>query len=465
MNYPEKTKEELTADFTELQKSYHTLKTSYHNDIAKHELVEQELIEAKILTNNIVDSTSDLIWSVDSKNFGLLSFNKAFSDFFLNEAGIEVKHGYNQIGSHPLNKYTSIWKEMYTQVLKNGPFTKEYHLFTGNHILELSFNLLKRDNEIFGISVFGKDITQRRRIEENLSVSNEKLQGIFNNLQDAFFESDQDGKLTTISPSALPMFGYKSIDEMLGMQTVNLYADLNDRDRMLSLLFEKGKLLDFTGLGKRKDGTTFWSSLNVQIIYNQAGDFSGTMGVVRDISERILTEEELKNSEAKYRNIYDNAIEGMFRTSMDGQFLQCNKALAKLLGYASPEEIINRVDSSHDVWVDPNERIRYTTILDELNSPSEFESQFKRTDQTVIWVSINGKLVRDEKGNKLYYEGFVTDITLRKNNEIELEKKLADLQWHYNIAIDRELKMIELKEEINSLLMKSGEKPKYNIKK
>jgi len=338
MNYQEKAKEELIMELTELQELYDKLKTSYHNDIAKHELVEQELIDAKILNNSIVDSTSDLIWSVDSKTFGLLTFNKALYDFFLNEVGIEIKHGSNEIGSHPLKKYVNTWKEMYLQALENGPFTKEYHLFTGNHILELSFNLLKRDDEVFGISVFGKDITKRRRIEEYLCESNEKLQGIFNNLQDAFFEADKNGKFITISPSALPMFGYKSIDEMMGISTVNLYADLDERDRMLAIMFEKGKIVDYIGLARRKDGTTFWSSLNVQIIYDNAGEFAGTMGVVRDITDR-------------------------------------------------------------------------------------------------------------------------------KNHEIELEQKLIDLQWHFDVAIGRELKMIELKEEINSLLLKSGEAPKYNIKK
>ena len=70
--------------------------------------------------------------------------------------------------------------------------------------------------------------------------------------------------------------------------------------------------------------------------------------------------------------------------------------------------------------------------------------------------------MRDENGNKLHYEGFILDITERKENELTIKKKMEELQWHYDIAINRELKMVELKKEINSLLEELNRDKKYN---
>ena len=83
--------------------------------------------------------------------------------------------------------------------------------------------------------------------------------------------------------------------------------------------------------------------------------------------------------------------------------------------------------------------------------------------ERVYGVSINAKLIMDENGEKLYYEGFLEDISDRKSKEFEIQKKMKDLQWHYDIAMERELKMVELKKEINKLLLRLGEEKKYGI--
>jgi len=91
----------------------------------------------------------------------------------------------------------------------------------------------------------------------------------------------------------------------------------------------------------------------------------------------------------------------------------------------------------------------------------EFESQCKRRDNEVIWISTNTRIVYDKDGNKLYYEGFALDITKRKESELTIQKKIEELQWYYDIAISRELKMVDLKKEINELLIKMGKNTKY----
>ncbi|MBV5281385.1 MAG: PAS domain S-box protein [Paludibacter sp.] len=185
--------------------------------------------------------------------------------------------------------------------------------------------------------------------------------------------------------------------------------------------------------------------------------------IVKEEDKRKKAEAQLKESEEQYHKIYDNALEGMFQVSLEGKCFKANMALAKIMGHDSIDAVFASTRFNDDqLWVDNAEKSRYIKLFNEQDVILGFESQFKRVDGAIIWVSINTKLLRDENGNKLYYEGFILDITERKENELTIKKKMEELQWHYDIAINRELKMVELKKEINSLLEELNRDKKYN---
>jgi PAS domain S-box-containing protein len=314
MDYTHKSKEELITRLEELENECDSLKSSHQNFVENHKLIEKELSEAKALKKAIVDSTSDLIWSVDTTVFGLLSFNKSMNDYFLNVRGIQIKIGDRPEELFPAGEFVMKWHEMYRKVLQEGPYTQEYHAITGTGVLELNFNILARDNSVFGISVFGKDITERKQAEIHI-----------------------------------------------------------------------------------------------------------------------------RESELKYRNIYDNAIEGMYRTSLDGKIIHCNDSLAKMLGYSSPEELANLVtEVGQQLWVNPSERIQLAEKLEKSGIARNQRFQYKRKNGSTIWISNSARLVCDENGNKLFYEGFFEDITdlllaeeaLKENNsKLELAMQSANMAW------------------------------------
>jgi PAS domain S-box-containing protein len=158
-----------------------------------------------------------------------------------------------------------------------------------------------------------------------------------------------------------------------------------------------------------------------------------------------------------------HGIQSISSVSLEGKCFKANKALAKIMGYDSLEAVYDSSRIIDDlVWLDNSERGIYVKLLDKQEAVLGFECQFRKLNGEIIWVSINAKLIRDENGNKLYYEGFILDITERKENELTIKKKMEELQWHYDIAINRELKMVELKKEINSLLEELNRDKKYN---
>lgn len=145
------------------------------------------------------------------------------------------------------------------------------------------------------------------------------------------------------------------------------------------------------------------------------------------------TEITLLESEARYRNIYDNALEGMFRTSLQGKLIEANQALAAMFGYSSPEETVNSIIfTGNQLWLNPEERLKFVEIIEKQNVIRGYECQFKRKDGTPIWVSLNTRLVRDNNGNKLYYEGFVEDISERK----QTEELLSESEMRYKLMFE-----------------------------
>jgi PAS domain S-box-containing protein len=154
--------------------------------------------------------------------------------------------------------------------------------------------------------------------------------------------------------------------------------------------------------------------------------------VVERVNREILTREEaieaLRRAEAKYRGIFENAVEGIFQTTPEGRYLSANPALARLYGYDTPEQLMTSVgDIERQLYVDANRRHDFTRLMDEQGVAANFESQIYRRDRTIIWISECARPVRNDQGEVEYYEGTVVDISARKYSEsLFVEKEAAE---------------------------------------
>ncbi len=147
---------------------------------------------------------------------------------------------------------------------------------------------------------------------------------------------------------------------------------------------------------------------------------------IRYAIERKRAEMALLQTEEKYRSIFENTIEGIFQTTPDGHYLSANSALARIYGYDSREELIqNLTNISRDLYAEPGKREEFVALMEKHDVVSGFESQVRRRDGTVIWISENVRAVRDRQGKLLHYEGTVEDITEKKQREVELRNSEA----------------------------------------
>ncbi len=134
--------------------------------------------------------------------------------------------------------------------------------------------------------------------------------------------------------------------------------------------------------------------------------------------ELEIAYKKVEAAEEKYRSIFENALEGIFQSSPDGEYLTANPALAKIYGFNSPEDLINSLTNIQtQLFVDPNRYAQLEQLLHQNGVASEFEAQIYRQDGNLIWICLNARKVQDEQGNLLYYEGLIEDITERKKAE------------------------------------------------
>jgi PAS domain S-box-containing protein len=301
----------------------------------------------------------------------------------------------------------------------------------GSHGERLFVHVIKTplydaSGNVIGVQGIFYDVTQRKRIEEELAYERDLLRALLDYIPDRIYFKDVNCRFMRCSKSMARRLGLDDPREVIGKTDFDFHPSeqaqefYNDEQRILvsgqPLINKLEKQVDV-------DGKEIWASVTKVPIYTQAGTIAGLVGLSRDITQLKQTEQALRQAEEKYRAIYENSVEGIFQTTRDGRFLSANPALARLYGYNSPEEVVAALtDIEHQLYVDPTRRDEFSRLMIEHGEVSGFESQVYRKDKSVIWISESARTAKDAAGNFLYYEGIVEDITLRKLAELEREK-------------------------------------------
>jgi len=259
--------------------------------------------------------------------------------------------------------------------------------------------------------------SKRKQMEQALFESEEKYRNILENIEDGYYEVDLAGNFTFFNSSLSRILGYPK-EEMMGMNN-RQYTDkegAKKRFQVFNQVYKTGQpTKEFDWQIIRKDGTKRHIEASVSLLKDSSGKASGFRGIVRDITERKKTEEALQKSEAKYRQLIENAHEGIFQSTAEGRHITVNQAFADILGYDSPEEVLKNIsDIAHQIYVNPEDRTKILQTIEKEGSVKGYEAEFYRKDGSKIWVSINMHAVRDNQGKILYYQGIDQDITDKK---------------------------------------------------
>ena len=253
------------------------------------------------------------------------------------------------------------------------------------------------------------------------SESPEKYRSLVENLRDVIYELDSQGVVLYISPTIRDLLGYDST-EIVGKNFIELAHkdDLSSQAEWFSEL-RKGvespseyRIID-------KSGEYKWAQTRVRPIMED-GQFKGARGILIDVTEQKRAEKTLRESEEKYRSVFENSIMGISQTLRDGRLIAVNNAYAKMYGYANAEEMMTEVSSVGPLYANPEEREDVLRILTEKGVMEPREITVIRRDGTRFTVLVGTREIRDFKGNLLYYQAEQIDITKRKRAEDALRE-------------------------------------------
>jgi PAS domain S-box-containing protein len=233
---------------------------------------------------------------------------------------------------------------------------------------------------------------------------------------------DEHFNLLWANRSAIALWGYDR-DHFIGASLETMLARVG-REFLQTWLRTKDPVQTELRAVNR-GGITFELDASVRCVHTLAGERVLISG--KNFSARKRTWQRLQGEELTYRQIFENAVEGIFQTSPDGCYLAANKSLARIYGYSSPEQLMTTLnDIKSQLYVDPNRRFEFIQGIAKTGVISDFESEIYRKDGSIIWISENARMVRSPSGKFLFYEGNVQDITQRKKTERELtQAKLA----------------------------------------
>ena len=257
------------------------------------------------------------------------------------------------------------------------------------------------------------------------------LRAAIDAIPDAVFVKDLQGRYRMINSAGARFIG-KPVQEIIGQDDNALFSPESARDiiRRDREIMRTGQPQTFEE-ASTANGVTVTYLATKDVYCDSEGKIIGLIGIARDVTERKRDEQARRDAEEKYKDIFNNAVEGIFQSTPDGKFIAANPALAIMLGFDSPEDLIReRGDISSQHYVDPDQREEFKRLLEVRSVVREFEYQAYRKDGSRIWISDNVRVVRDENGSPLYYEGTTQDITERKQAEERLrqsEERYRDL--------------------------------------
>ncbi|MHC1729102.1 MAG: PAS domain S-box protein [Syntrophobacteraceae bacterium] len=425
-------------------------------DITERRQAEEALISANRELNDIIEFLPDATVVID-KDKRIIAWNRAIEKMtgVGKEDVIGKPHsvctvpfygksrlclldlldpGDNQFGSeyrYIVREGNTIFTETYVPCVYEG---------RGAIVLATAASLFDIHGNRVGAIESIRDITESKKKEEALLESQQQLSDIINFLPDATLVIDKRGKVIAWNRAMEEMTGILAAD-MLGKENYEYALPFYGERRpiLIDLVLRpqeeveaeydyverKGTVIAGEAYMEALRGGEAYLFGKASALFDPKGTLVGAIESIRDVTERRRVEEALLRAEEKYRSIFENAMEGIYQSTLDGRFISVNPAFAHMLGYDSPEEVLHTItDIAHQLYVKPQQRVELLHLLAEQKMVHRFETRFFRKDGSIAWITLNIRAAHDKTAHDSYLEGTAEDVSDRK----ALESQLVQVQ-------------------------------------
>jgi PAS domain S-box-containing protein len=306
-------------------------------------------------------------------------------------------------------------------------------------IRELSATMIRDSaGKPVGFRVTSRDITERKKAEEALRQSEEKYRNILENIQDAYTEIDLGGNFTFVNNVTSRHLGYTK-EELIGMNYHQYTSEENAKKikQLFMEVYTTGKPIEISEHELiSKDGTTATYELSVSLIKDAEGNPIGFRQTSRDVTQRKKSEEALRQSEEKYRNILESIEEGYYEVDVAGNFTFINDAMAKIFGYPK-EELTGMNNRQYTDRENAKKLFQSFNQVYRTGEPgAECAYEIITKDGTKRYIETSASLKRDPSGKPIGFRGMARDIT---NLKRAAEDLLREKQAVQKLAEEREV--------------------------
>jgi len=394
-------------------------------DITEHKRAEEIIVQSEKKFRELANSLPEIVYETDEHaNFT-----------FVNQTSLSLT-GYTQEDFKSLNASqmvapidrervkNNILKVLQGEMIPSNEYLIQRKDGTTFPAIFHSIPIIK-ENKIAGFRGFAVNITERKKAEEKIKIFSDAIDSAF----DCVMLTDLKGNITYANESAINAFGYTP-EEFLKLNITELDTDLTVAKKVMQDTTVKerwsGEVINI-----RKNKEKFPAILSAFIIKDDKGNSIGTMGILRDITESKKVEEALKQSEKKYRILFNDVPVGIGITDKSGHIVDCNQHMAEIFGMTVEELKATNIKS---LYVNPKDRERLLNLLNKEGRVVDWECPFRRKDGTVFFAILNIDVV-DRNGQKLLLTT-MRDITERKVAEEKIKKQNVQLKKLDRIKTD-----------------------------
>ena len=415
-------------------------------DITERKKIEEEVIESEEKLKRILDSSPDAI-TVTDLNGNIIECNQITSKIYgLPKAELIGKNALEFFSPKDREKA----KDNLKKTLELGSIKNvEYTLLTKDgreYPAELSASLIRdASGNPQSFVAITRDITERKKAEEKIKIFSDAIASAF----DCFMLTDVIGNITYANESAISTYGYTS-EEFLKLNITELDSDPMVAKKVMQDIAVKerwsGEVITI-----RKNKEKFPAILSAFIIKDDKGNPTGTMGIIRDITERKKVEEELKKSKMRLDVATEASQIGVWELDLINDISIRNLIYDQIFGYNKKiSDWGAKIFFEHII---PEDRPSVQAAFDRAMKTDKlyFECRIIWPNKIIHWITATGKVIPDRTGKPQKMLGTIIDITERKKAEEALKEKIEALERYKKVTVNRELKMIELKKEIKEL--------------
>jgi two-component system NtrC family sensor kinase len=307
---------------------------------------------------------------------------------------------------------------------ENKRVCTEMEVLTANGLkknAEVCIAISKTDGNGMKIYAYLRDITEQRKMARQIREATKRFEKIAEMGDDGIIVFDEDSKIEFANQMAAEILGIPK-DQVLGREFFSLIGKRDEE--FLEEMVMRGE-----GVGQKvciemplqtPSGQTKEAEVCIAPTRSEEGLIK-TYAYLRDITDRKRFEKQLKESEEKYRNLFERVQHGLFISSKEGRFLDCNQGLVEMAGYDDKEEFLV-IDISKDLYANKEDRKKFQKLIETQGFVKDLEVEFKKKNGEKITVLLTAHAKRNENGEVIGYEGLNIDISDRKRMERELRE-------------------------------------------